>query len=93
MTFCLRFCLFSTGNDNNDKSTNGASLLWLFKIRRLFALIAYFVMLLNKTPVIDATIEKRMMLQGTLESFVGMFELCVHSLNSSCDGSEESDTV
>ena len=54
-----------------------ASLLWLFKIRRLFALIAYFVMLLSKTPVVDATLEKRMMLQSTLESFVGLFEACI----------------
>eukprot|EP01034_Spumella_vulgaris_P023437 gene23437-29655_t len=54
-----------------------SSLLWLFKIRRLFALIGYFVMLFSKTPVNDATEEKRMMLQATLDSFVCMFADCV----------------
>ncbi len=66
-----------------------ASLLWLFKIRRLCALIAYFVMLLSKTPVVDATLEKRMMLQTTLESFVSLFEACVNQRLEAVEEQEE----
>lgn len=58
------------------ENSQEASLLWLFKVRRLFALIAYFVMLFSKTPVTDATLEKRLMLQATLDNFVTMFAEC-----------------